>query len=60
MPGGDTSETSATAELLDWLVRQRLYSVPFGLTQDLVDQLAALPASAWQPVGAENPDMACD
>jgi hypothetical protein len=44
----------ATHELLEWLHRQRLsYSVGFGLTQDLVDQLAALPLSAtdstWQP-----------
>ena len=40
----------ATHELLDWLHTQRLsYSVGFGLTQDLVDQLVALPASRWQP-----------
>jgi hypothetical protein len=40
----------ATHELLDWLVRQRLsYSIGFGLTQDLVARLAALPTSAWQP-----------
>jgi hypothetical protein len=40
----------ATHELLDWLHNQRLsYSVGFGLTQDLVDQLAALPATDWQP-----------
>lgn len=40
----------ASHELLDWLVSQRLsYSVGFGLTQDLVDQLAALPTSDWQP-----------
>jgi hypothetical protein len=44
----------ATHELLNWLHGQRLsYSVGFGLTQDLVDQLAALPLSApdstWQP-----------
>ncbi len=39
----------ATHELLDWLVAQRLsYSVGFGLTQHLVDQLAALPSSNWQ------------
>jgi hypothetical protein len=39
----------ATHELLDWLVGQRLsYSVGFGLTQQLVDQLAALPTSDWQ------------
>ena len=39
----------ATHELLDWLHTQRLsYSVGFGLTQPLVDQLAALPASDWQ------------
>jgi hypothetical protein len=39
----------ATHELLDWLVGQRLsYSVGFGLTQQLVDQLAALPANDWQ------------
>ena len=39
----------ASHELLDWLHRQRLsYSVGFGLTQDLVDQLAALPAQDWQ------------
>jgi hypothetical protein len=39
----------ATHELLDWLVEQRLsYSVGFGLTQPLVDQLAALPAGDWQ------------
>jgi hypothetical protein len=50
----------ATHELLDWIYSQRLsYSVGFGLTQDLVDQLAALPASAWQPAydadGAPRP-----
>jgi hypothetical protein len=50
----------ATHELLDWFYSQRLsYSVGFGLTQDLVDQLAALPASAWQPAydadGAPRP-----
>jgi Transposase DDE domain group 1 len=40
----------ATHELLDWIHTQRLsYSVGFGLTQDLVDRLAALPASTWQP-----------
>ena len=40
----------ATHELLDWLHSRRLsYSVGFGLTQDLVDRLVALPASAWQP-----------
>ena len=40
----------ATHDLLDWLAAQRLsYSVGFGLTQAVVDQLAALPASAWQP-----------
>jgi hypothetical protein len=40
----------ATHELLDWLTVQRLsYSVGFGLTQAVVNQLAALPASAWQP-----------
>ena len=39
----------ATHELLNWLVSQRLsYSVGFGLTQDLVDTLAALPATDWQ------------
>jgi len=39
----------ATHELLDWLHTQRLsYSVGFGLTQPLVDQLAALSASDWQ------------
>ena len=39
----------ATHELLDWLHTQRLsYSVGFGLTQPLVDQLAALPAGDWQ------------
>ncbi|MFR9807425.1 IS1380 family transposase, partial [Pseudonocardia sp. RS010] len=39
----------ASHELLDWLHGQRLsYSVGFGLTQDLVDQLAALPDSDWQ------------
>ena len=39
----------ATHELLDWLHAQRLsYSVGFGLTQPLVDQLAALPAADWQ------------
>ena len=39
----------ATHELLDWLHTQRLsYSVGFGLTQPLVDQLAALPAADWQ------------
>jgi Transposase DDE domain group 1 len=40
----------ATHELLDWLAAQRLsYSVGFGLTQAIVDRLAALPVSAWQP-----------
>ena len=40
----------ATHELLDWLAPQRLsYSVGFGLTQAVVDQLAALPDRAWQP-----------
>jgi hypothetical protein len=40
----------ATHELLDWLIGQRLsYSVGFGLTQQLVDQLATLPATDWQP-----------
>lgn len=39
----------ASHDLLDWLTGQRLsYSVGFGLTQHLVDQLAALPASDWQ------------
>jgi hypothetical protein len=39
----------ASHELLDWLHGQRLsYSVGFGLTQQLVDQLVALPASDWQ------------
>jgi hypothetical protein len=39
----------ATHDLLNWLTGQRLsYSVGFGLTQDLVDQLAALPAGDWQ------------
>ncbi|MCF7552615.1 IS1380 family transposase [Pseudonocardia sp. WMMC193] len=39
----------ASHELLDWLHGQRLsYSVGFGLTQALVDQLAALPAEDWQ------------
>ena len=39
----------ATHELLDWLHTQRLsYSVGFGLTQQVVDQLAALPAGDWQ------------
>jgi hypothetical protein len=39
----------ATHELLDWLHTQRLsYSVGFGLTQQLVDQLAALPTTDWQ------------
>lgn len=39
----------ATHELLDWLAGQRLsYSVGFGLTQQVVDQLAALPDSDWQ------------
>ena len=39
-----------THELLDWLVGQRLsYSVGFGLTQPLVDQLAALPTTAGRP-----------
>jgi hypothetical protein len=39
----------ASHELLDWLAGQRLsYSVGFGLSQHLVDQLAALPASDWQ------------
>jgi hypothetical protein len=40
----------ATHELLDWLAAQRLsYSVGFGLTQAIVDQLAGLPTAAWQP-----------
>jgi hypothetical protein len=40
----------ATHELLDWLAAQRLsYSIGFGLTQAIVDRLAALPVSAWQP-----------
>ena len=40
----------ATHDLLDWLAKQRLsYSVGFGLTQAVVDQLAALPATVWQP-----------
>ena len=40
----------ATHELLDWLAAQRLsYSVGFGLTQAVVDQLAGLPDRAWQP-----------
>jgi hypothetical protein len=40
----------ATHELLDWLAAQRLsYSVGFGLTQPIIDQLAALPVTAWQP-----------
>lgn len=40
----------ATHELLDWLHAQRLtYSVGFGLTQAVVDQLAALGDGAWQP-----------
>jgi hypothetical protein len=40
----------ASHELLDWLAGQRLsYSVGFGLTQALVDQLVALPGSDWQP-----------
>jgi Transposase DDE domain group 1 len=39
----------ASHELLDWLHGQRLsYSVGFGLTQQLVDQLVALPGSDWQ------------
>lgn len=39
----------ASHELLDWLHGQRLsYSVGFGLTQALVDQLAALPVTDWQ------------
>lgn len=39
----------ASHELLNWLHAQRLsYSVGFGLTQDLVDQLVALPSSDWQ------------
>ena len=40
----------ATHDLLDWLAAQRLsYSVGFGLTQPIIDQLAALPVTAWQP-----------
>jgi hypothetical protein len=40
----------ATHELLDWLAAQRLsYSVGFGLTHAVVDQLAGLPERAWQP-----------
>jgi hypothetical protein len=40
----------ATHDLLEWLAGQRLsYSVGFGLTQAVVDQLAALPEGAWQP-----------
>lgn len=36
--------------LFDRLHRRRLsYSVGFGLTQGVVDQLATLPASDWQP-----------
>ncbi len=55
----------ATHELLNWLHGQRLsYSVGFGLTQELVDQLVALPLSApdptWQHAydadGAPRPD----
>jgi Transposase DDE domain group 1 len=39
----------ATHDLLEWLARQRLsYSVGFGLTQAVVDQLAGLPDRAWQ------------
>jgi hypothetical protein len=40
----------ASHELIGWLVSQRLsYSVGFGVTQAIVDQLAALPSSDWQP-----------
>jgi hypothetical protein len=40
----------ASHELLDWLHAHRLsYSVGFGLTQDLVDQLVCLPTGDWQP-----------
>jgi hypothetical protein len=39
----------ASHELLAWLHGQRLsYSVGFGLTQAIVDQLAVLPADDWQ------------
>ena len=44
---GSTAPAPPT-NLLDWLHTQRLsYSVGFGLTQPLVDQLAALPADHW-------------
>jgi hypothetical protein len=40
----------ATHDLLDWLVSQRLsYSVGFALSHDVVNVLAALPESDWQP-----------
>jgi hypothetical protein len=40
----------ATHELLDWLHTQRLsYSVGFGLTQQVVDQLAACPPPTGRP-----------
>jgi hypothetical protein len=40
----------ATHDLLDWLHGRRLsYSVGFSLSQDVVDILAALPATDWQP-----------
>ena len=40
----------ASHQLLTWLHRRRLsYSVGFGLTQTIVDELAMLPASDWQP-----------
>jgi hypothetical protein len=45
-----TDGAGASHELLDWLHGQRLsYSVGFALTQQLVDQLVALPAQDWQP-----------
>jgi hypothetical protein len=40
----------ATHELLDWMVGQRLsYSVGFTLPEHLVDVLAQVPETAWQP-----------
>jgi len=40
----------ATHELLDWIVGQRLsYSVGFTLPESIVDELATVPDTAWQP-----------
>jgi hypothetical protein len=40
----------ATHELLDWIVGQRLsYSVGFTLPDTILDELAKVPETAWQP-----------